>query len=335
VSRRARAFGPGGGVRRRAAALGFAVLGGLAIACGAGDAAPRPAAPLSIRGGVVIEPPELTIGDTARVEIAVVTPPDHRLEPPATPEAAPGLWILAAELLPTEREAGRWVHRARFLVRARETGEFAWPAQTVWVEAPKGERISVSLAERPLRVVSVSREFPDRIEPFSWRGPREPGRARDFLLPAAFGAAAALAALALAALVRRARRAGRESEPGPVAAAPVSPAREAEEALEAAAARIDDDPVAAADAASAALRLFVLRHTGAPAHVSTTEELRAMAPPFLLARRWPELLGLLASLDAARFRAGALATASGREALRAELLSAEALVADTGPVQPR
>ena len=60
-----------------------------------------------------------------------------------------------------------------------------------------------------------------------------------------------------------------------------------------------------------------------------------MAPPFLRARRWPELLGLLASLDAARFRAGALATLAGREALRAELLAAEAQVADTAPAHAR
>jgi hypothetical protein len=312
--------------------LPFAALLGLCAACGGGDPPPS-AAPLSIRGGVVVEPPELTIGDTASVEIAVITPPDHRLEPPATPESAPGLWILAAEQLPGEREAGRWVHRARFLVRARETGDLAWPAQTVWVVAPKGERIPVSLAERPLRVMPVSREFPDRVEPFSWRGPREPGRARDFLLPAAFGAAAALAAFALAALVRQARRAGREEAPPELAALPESAAREAEASLQAAAARLDADPVAAADAASAALRLFVLRHTGTPAHVSTSEELCALAPPFLLARRWSELLRVLFQLDAARFRAGALATPAGRDALRAELLAAERLVAEAAPAR--
>jgi hypothetical protein len=312
--------------------LAAAALLGLCAACGRAEPSPT-AAPLSIRGGVVIEPPELTIGDTASVEIAVITPPDHRLEPPETPESAPGLWILAAEQLPGEREGGRWIHRARFLVRARETGELAWPAQTVFVVAPKGERIPVSLAERPLRVVSVSREFPDRVEPFSWRGPREPARARDFLLPAAFGAAAALAAFALAALVRHARRAGRETAAPEVASLPESAAREAEASLQAAATRIDTDPVAAADAASAALRLFVLRHTGTPAHVSTTEELRTLLPPFLLARRWSELLRLLAQLDAARFRAGALAAPAGREALRAELLAAERLVADVAPAR--
>lgn len=322
-------------MRRSGGAARLAALVWLAVACGVADPPPPPVAPLSIRGGVVIEPPELSIGDTATVEIAVVTPPDHRLEPPATPESAPGLWILSAEQLPTEREAGHWVHRARFRVRARTTGEIAWPAQIVFVVAPNGERVPVSLAERPLRVVDVSREFPDRVEPFSWRGPREPGRARDFLLPAAFGAAAALAALALALFVRRARSAGRESAAAQAAEAPASPAREAEAALEAAAARIDEDPIAAADAASVALRLYVLRHTGAPAHVSTTEELRGMAPPFRLARRWPELLRLLAHLDSARFRAGALATAAGREALRAELLAAEALVGDAAPGRGR
>jgi hypothetical protein len=311
------------------ATLGAALL---VLACGSGEN-PSPPAPLSIRGGVVIEPPELTIGQTATVEIAVVTPPDHRLEPPAAPEAAAGLWILAAEQLPTEREAGRWVHRARFLVRARATGETAWPAQTLFVVPPQGERIPVSLAERPLRVVEVSREFPERVEPFSWRGPRDPGRSGGFLLPAAFGAAAVLATLALVAVVRRARSAGRAAETAALEApeGEAAPARAAQAALEAAAARVDDDAVAAADAASAALRRFVLERSGAPAHVSTTEEILAMAPPFLLARRWPELLQLLARLDSARFRAGALAASAGREALRGELRAAVALVDDVSP----
>jgi hypothetical protein len=315
--------------------LALAAIAGLAQACGGSEQPPPPAAPVSIRGGVVIEPPELSIGDTAAVEIAVVTPPDHRLEPPATPESAPGLWILSAEQLPSERGASHWVHRARFLVRARGTGELAWPAQTVWVVAPKGERIPVALAARPLRVVEVSREFPDRVEPFSWRGPREPGRGGGFLLPAAFGAAAVLAALALAAAVRRARRGARAAPPPAADDVPASAAREAETALLAAAARIDEDAVGAANAASAALRLFVLRHAGAPAHVSTTEELRAMAPPFRLARRWSELLGTLGELDGARFRAGALATPAGREALRRELHAAGTLVAAIAPGRER
>jgi hypothetical protein len=304
----------------------------LLSACGADESIPRPPAPLSIRGGVVIEPPELAIGETATVEIAVVTPPDHRLEPPPTPENVEGLWVLAAEQAAPEREPGRWVHRARFLVRARATGQVVWPALTAVVETPAGERVELALAERPLRVIEVSREFPGRTTPFSFRAPGEPGRYRGFLLPAALGAGLALAALALAGLVRRARSARREAEGAVAAAASDDPAHEARAALAAAAARVEEDPVAAADAASAALRRYVVRRTRAPADVSTTEEIEALAAPFLLARRWPELLRLLRALDGARFRAGALSGPSGREALRAELRAANALVED-GPAR--
>jgi hypothetical protein len=190
--------------------------------------------------------------------------------------------------------------------------------------------VAVELAERPLRVIEVSREFPGRSEPFSWREPPGPERSGGFLLPAAFGAAAALAALALAGVVRRARSAGREAERAVDAPAPGAEP-EIRAALAAAAGRVDEDPIAAADAASAALRLFVWRRTGAPAHVATTEELLAIAPPFLLARRWPELLAILVRLDSARFRAAALLGASGRDALREEIRGAEALVADEAP----
>jgi hypothetical protein len=307
----------------RAAALGAL----LAAGCGREATLERPAAPLSIRGGVVVEPPELAIGETATVEIAVVTPPDHRLEPPATPENVEGLWILAAEQAPPAREPGRWVHRARFLVRARATGELRWPAQTVLVETPRGERVEVSLAERPLRVIEVSREFPGRSQPFGLREPAGPGRPTGFLLPALFGAGVALAGLALAGLVRRTRRARSEVEN--VGETPeAGPAAEADAALAAAGATLDADAVAAADAASAALRRYVTRRTRAPADVSTTEEIAELAPPFLLARRWPELLQRLRALDAARFRARALADPAAREALRAELRAARALVND-------
>jgi len=305
-----------------------ALCGLLAAGCGADESIPRPAAPLSLRGGVVIEPPELAIGETATVEIAVVTPPDHRVEPPETPENVEGLWILAAEQLPPSREAGRWIHRARFLVRARATGELVWPAQTVVVETPRGERVEVALAERPLHVIEVSREFPGRSQPFGLREPREPGRSLGFLLPAALGATLALAAFALVGLVRRTRNARRAAELVQETPAAGGPAPEADAALAAAGAAVEADPVAAADAASAALRRYVAQRTRIPADVSTTEEIAELPTPFLLARRWPELLRLLRALDAARFRPGALTDAANRDALRAELRAARALVND-------
>jgi hypothetical protein len=318
------------------AALALAVsLAAAAAGCGrageqARDETVARAAPATIQGGVIVEPPELGIGDTATVEIAVVTPPDHRVAPLAAPESVPGLWVLSAETLPVRREPGRLVHRTRFLVRARATGDFAWPAQEAQVETPDGERVPVALAARPLRVVSVARELPERTTPFGFREPREPGRVRGFLLPAAFGAAAALAALALAGYARRSRPSP-AATPSPAPAAPeglaAAPARAAQTALAGALARLEREPVEAANAASAALRGFVEHVTGVQASRATTEELVAIHPPFLLETRWPEWLALLAALDAARFRAAALETAAARDGLAAQLRAGVELVA--------
>jgi hypothetical protein len=320
-------------VRALAVALGLAVA---LAACERRDAASAPdaapAAPATLQGGVIVEPPELGIGETATVEVAIVTPPDHRVAPLAAPESVEGLWVLSAETLPVRRDPGRLVHRTRFLVRARATGEFAWPAQEAEIETPAGESVPLALPARPLRVVSASRELPERTTPFGYREPAEPGRVRRFLLPAAFGAAAALAGVALAAFARRSRSAP------PALSAPARPAQEgfaaaaaraAQAALAAALGRLDDEPVSAAGAASAALRGFVERATGVPASRSTTEELTARTPPLLLERRWPEWLALLAVLDAARFRAGALETPAARAALAARLRAGAGLVRST------
>jgi hypothetical protein len=313
----------------RAGALAAACALAAALGCGRPEPPPPPAAPATLQGGVIVEPPEIGIGDTATVEVAIVTPPDHRVPPLAAPEAAEGLWVLSAETLPVRREPGRLVHRTRFLVRARATGELVWPAQEVEVEAPDGTRVPLALAPRPVRVVSAARELPERTAPFGYREPSEPGRVRGFLLPAAFGAVAAFAAVALAAVARRARGARAEAPPAPAVAEGVAarPARAAQAALLAAIGRAAGDPVGAADAASVALRVFVERSTGAPARCATTEELARLAPPLLLEHRWREWLALLADLDAARFRAAALGTPESRAALAARLRAGLELVA--------
>ena len=303
-------------------------------ACGRAASPPPPAtaAPASIQGGVIVEPPELGIGDTATVEVAIVTPPDHRVAPLAAPEAVEGLWVLSAETLPVRHEPGRLVHRTRFLVRARATGELTWPAQEAVVEKPDGSRVPVPLAARPVRVVSASRELADRTTPFGYREPAEPGRVRRFLLPALFGAAAALAAVALASFARRSRspaEAPAAAPPWAPEAVAAAPARVAQNALRAAIERAAEDPVGAADAASAALRDFVERATGVAASCATTEELATRGAPLLLERRWPEWLNLLSELDAARFRAAALAAPAARDALAARLRAGVELVART------
>lgn len=292
--------------------------------------APGPAAPATLQGGVIVEPPELGIGETATVEVAIVTPPDHRVAPLAAPEAVDGLWVLAAETLPVRREPGRLVHRTRFLVRARATGDFVWPAQQAEIETPAGAIVPLDLAARPLRVVSAARELPERTTPFSYREPTEPGRVRRFLWPAAFGAAAALAAVALAAFARRSRS-GAPAAPPPARAAQegiaAAPARAAQAALAAALERVADDPIAAAGAGSTALRAFVEGATGLPASRATTEEIALRPPPYLLERRWPAWLALLAELDATRFRPGALEAPAARAALAAQLRAGAELVA--------
>jgi hypothetical protein len=225
------------------------------------------------------------------------------------------------------------VHRVLVRVRSRTTGDLAWPAAIAFVATPAGERIPVSLAERPLRVAEISGEYSGRIEPFTYRAPREPGAERGFLLPALLGAATAVAALALAGLVRRAR-AARNAAPDASATAPDAGADDrAERAFAAALGAIDADPIGAAAATSAALRAWVAERTGAPGPAATTEELAALAPPFAVARLWPELLAILGRLDLARFRAGALADPGARGELEATVRAARALVGSAAPAR--
>ena len=185
--------------------LGFAALLCVFAGCGAPDAVPTPAAPVSPRFGAVIEPPELRIGDVAVVEVAIVVPPDHRVQPIPAPDRVPGLWILEAEELPVERSEAHHIHRTQFKVRARKTGEFAWPAQTAIVETEAGERLELVSAIRPLVIHEVTGEFPGRGEPFSFRAPGPRTRDGGFALPALLGAGGTLLALALAGWVRRVR----------------------------------------------------------------------------------------------------------------------------------
>ncbi|MDH3685249.1 MAG: hypothetical protein OEP95_03440 [Myxococcales bacterium] len=248
----------------------------------------------------MIEPPELRIGDVARVEVAIVVPPGHRVQPIPAPDRVPGLWILEAEELPVERTAAHHVHRTRFKVRARETGEFAWPAQTAIVETPTGERLELVSALRPLVIQEVTGEFPGRREPFSFRAPASKTRGGGFALPALLGAGGTLLALALVGWVRRVRN---RPPAVPAAALAVSSSRATQAALEAALDRLADDPVSAANAASAALRVHVAQRYAAPARTATTEELARNEAPPGARKRWPELLRLLRALDGFRFRA--------------------------------
>jgi hypothetical protein len=329
VTARAAGSKPANLARRRAAPA-LALLAALSLACtDSGRTAPQ--APVAIRGGVVIEPPELTIGQTATVEVAVVTPPDHRLEPFEGPGAVEGLWILGVEQPPPERTAARWVHRVLFRVRSRTTGELTWPAGIAFVGTPDGERVPVMLAERPLRVAEIGGETSERTEPFPYRAAREPSAGGPFLLPALLGGALALAALALFGVVRRARAARSAPAEAAFAAPDVGADVRGDRALEAAIAAVAADPVGAAAAGSAALRAWVAERTGAPGPAATTEELAALVPPFAMSRAWPELLAILGRLDLARFRAGALSDAIAQRDLESTLHAARALVRAAAP----
>ena len=229
---------------------------------------------------------------------------------PRRPEAVAGLWILAAEQPPPEREPGRWVHRARFRVRARaRPGRSCGPRRSPSWTTPNGRARPGRRSPRVRCAWSRCRaSSPTGPSPSPFRASAEPRRARAASCSRLRSAPrSALAALALAAFVRRARSARRDAERGCAGGgrAPHARARGARRAL---------------DAAGGAHRRRPGRRGGrrlrrapratsraAPAHaadVSTTEELAALPPPFLLARHWPELLRLLRALDAARFRAG-------------------------------
>jgi len=297
---------------RRAPGLLLALL---ALGCGAGEeprapeaaAPPAPAEtarapeppPASLRASVVLEPPRIEIGDLFSVEVAVVTPPGHRVAPAQVPKAVPGLVIVDAERPSVDQEPGRWVHHQRFRARARSTGPFLWPALELGVEAPDGTRQSVVAPERPFEVVSLLEEQPERRSPFSFRSPRLADDSGGPWLPALLGSLFTLAALGLVALVRRVRSGGE---------APASFAPEAEHAEVAAvlaalhAAEAEADPVRAADLASEALRGWAAERFRAPLlRWATTEELAARPPPFLLTTRYAALLAALEALDAVRF----------------------------------
>jgi hypothetical protein len=308
---------------RRARAIAL-VLTLAALAACADDSERPPIAPASLRGTVVMEPPRIGIGETARVEVAVVSPPGHRVAPVPTPERVEGFWILGAEAPSVERSAHRWIHRTRFQIRAHQTGRFAWPAQRLEVEAPDGTRRTVEIAARPLVVEEVSKEFQGREVFFPVRTPRPERWSQGVLLPAAVGALFALAGVGLVVLVRRVRNAradatgdGGEEDPMPWQLACT--------ALASASELLESDPCRASDLASGALRLFVSKRSRIPATARTTQELEATEPPRALATRWSDLLALLRRLDEVRFFP---ADESRRPQVAAAIREAQELIGD-------
>jgi hypothetical protein len=283
-------------------------------------------APPELRGALVLEPPRLVLGQTARAELVVSTPPGWRVRPPRLPEL-PGLWVLAIESLPVEREPERWRHRTQVRLRARELGAFAWPALRLELEDPGAGVHELALEARPFEVVSVRPEFPERDAPFGLDAPAgPPAGATGWLAPAAAGAAAALAAVAAVAILRR--RAERRS---PAAAAPSAPPvwEEALASLAEAGRTAALDPRAAADRGAVALRRYAAGRFGADAQVRTAEELLVQLPPWGARSLWTDFAALVLRLDDARFRP----RAPDPEELRAALRDAERFVRDTRPLE--
>jgi hypothetical protein len=303
--------------------LGCAVAAGCERAPPAADSEP---APTSLRGAVVIEPPRLTVGDVATVEITLVTPPGHSLRPVRPPSEVDGFWLLDSRALPVTRSPSRWVHRTQMRARAREPGEYTWPALRVEVETPEQGVVELLLEARPLEVTSVGERFPRRAEPFPLRGARS-SEGGAFLMPFAGGVALTLGAVALMALVRRLRRPhGRSPETTPREAHATPRWRAAQATIETALETCGGSPERAADAASAALRHFFSYRFAVSARTLTTEELVGLAPPLGAEKYWPALLEILEALDAVRFRPGMQGAA-----LRETLEGASALVAAAAP----
>jgi hypothetical protein len=283
----------------------------------------------------VLEPPRLRIGEVGSLELAVVTPPDHAVHPVTPPTEVEGLWILAAETQPVVEEPSRWIHRTVLRVRAREVGTFTFPGIQVAVESADGAITKLSVDPKPIEVVSVLAEVPDRILPY---GPRPVPAVEShtaFWGPAAAGALAAFAVVGLVALARRQRRIAADAGARP----PAEPRRAAWDVARSdlQGARACDDPFEAADRAHRALRRFVTHRYPCQVTGLTTPELREAEPPFAARSRWPELVDVLTGLDELRFRP---ADAPGvREALRdglGPLLDrSDAFVEDSVPPEAR
>jgi len=289
----------------------------------AGDSVP---VPTSLRGAVIIEPPHLTVGDVATVEITLVTPPHHSVRPVRPPREVDGFWLLDSETLPVTRNPSRWVHRTQMRARAREPGEFTWPALRVEVETPEQEVVEILLDARPLEVTSVGDRFPRRAEPFPLRRARA-SQGGEFLMPLAGGVALTLGAFALLALTRRLRRPRGRVPERTARDAHASPGwRAAQATIETALETSSESPRRAADAASAALRHFFSQRFAISARTLTTEELAASKPPLGAEKHWPILLEILETLDAIRFRSDV----QGAD-LRDTLERASQLVATAAP----
>lgn len=285
--------------RSRLQRAGLAFAAALALACS--QEAPRYGAPAQERAALVLEPPQVALGDVADLVVSVVTRPGARIAPVDPPGSIPGFWLVEREELPVEKEPARWIHRTRLRIRAVEVGHFEFPGGEVRGENEQGEAFSVRYEPLALEVLSSLSDGPERRTPFGVRrlpAPRVGGTSAALAFGA--GAVVALGAVGVVSLARR-RRSLRAVVAAPTAA-PSAPAWViATSALDDAEALRESDPRGALDAAARALRRYAEARFGADAPARSVEELRAATPPFLMTTRWSAFVSLLASLDPARF----------------------------------
>jgi hypothetical protein len=304
----------------------------LLFACSGEPAPPAaPATPVAKQAVVVIEPPKLRVGDVAVIEVAVVTPPGHRVHPVKPPPSVSGLWLLDAEALPPYVDGARQVQRTRIRVRAREAGSHEWPAQRVEIEDANGAREELVAEARPFEVVSVLPNFSERVEPFSYRMPSAQRDAVAPLWAAAAGSLATFALLGAFALVRRTRRRTRERNAAAARIAASRPWIEALAALDAA--RATRDWRDAGGIGARALRRYVARRFDVAVESLTIEEFAAIAQPFGVGSRWPAALECLRDFDSERFRAQTDANAEAQ--VRAALDAAQRFVEASIPADAR
>ncbi len=276
----------------------------VALACSGEPAPTPPRAPVTPQAAVVIEPPQLRVGDVAAIDVVVVTPPGFRVYPLKPPSSVPGLWLLDANTRPADVDADRQLQQTRIRVRARETGSFEWPALRIEIEDASGTRSELVTAARPIEIVSVLPNFPERAgEPFSYRLPIPSNDGSGSLGAAAAGSLGTLALIALFAIARRARRQtrARSSEAARIAAS--EPWVEALAALTAARSSADANWRQAGGLGARALRRYLTRRFGVAAESLTSEEMAAIERPFGAGSRWPSALECLHDFDVERFRA--------------------------------
>jgi hypothetical protein len=284
-------------------ALSSALIVIAALSATSADAEAKQAAiPAQLSATVVIEPPRIEVGDAFWVEIAVITPPDHRVPSAPIPKAIDGIWILDAGRPELDRQAGRWIHHQRIRARARAVGGFRWPSVELPVEAPDGAQHVLTVPARPFTVVSLLDEHPTQRGFFSYREPQREADLRSGpWLPALIGALFALGAVGLVSWVRRARSDELAFSPGGVLPPASGHTTRAIAALRHAAAA-SRDPVHAANLASGALRGWAAeRGRDAALRAATAEELAARAAPPALASRYEGFGTLVRELDGLRF----------------------------------